>query len=226
MKRKLSKNKYLVAGVITFIVFLLGVFAGLFIETQRLTFTSKSLTQQKVNTASLQLQYVYLDSLQLEENCEAVKEIFDSNLETLDQSMKRVQTYTDSSTVDEGEFTLLSREYILEQIKYWLLANQVKETCNFDIISVLSFFNENCDNCETQTFILEYFKKVLGEKFLLFHFNVDIKEPMISTLLTQYNITSYPTIIVEGEKFERVIGIENLTEIVCGMYKEKPEICQ
>lgn len=225
MKRKLSRNKYIIAGIITFIVFVLGVFAGLFIESQRLGFTTKTLTQQKVDTGSLQLQYVYLNTLNLEENCGAVKKIFDDNLKTLDQSMKRVQTYTEGSTVDEEEFKLLSREFVLEQIKYWLLANQVKETCGFDIISVLSFFNKNCDNCETQTFILEYLKKVFGEKFLLFHFNVEIEEPMISTLLIQYNITTYPTIIIEGKKFEGLIGRDNLTEIVCDMYKEKPEEC-
>ncbi len=224
MKRTISKSKYIAAFFITIVIFGLGFFLSVLIEESRSDLTAKTIAQQKVDTSSLQLQYLYLNELELD-NCDSLNELFKINLDSLDKSMKRVNSYKDSSIVDSEEFGLIQREYILEQIRYWLLAKKVKESCNQDFITALSFIEEDCRKCETQTFTLEFIKKELGDDFLLFHFNKEIKEPMISTLIAQYNITEYPTTVIMSKKIPGLVSEKELLSKICPLYSTNKEVC-
>ena len=225
VKRKLSKNKYIMAGVFAMLIFFSGLLIGLYIEKGRVAYTTNLIVEQKIDMASLQTQYLYLTSQNLVENCPVLQELFRSNLKSLDTSMKKVLSYRERAIADEKTFNLLQREFIIEQVKYWLLANKVGETCKTNHLSALVFYEKKCPDCEKQQFILEYFKKLLGEDFLLFHFDSDLGEPLITTLIVQYNITEYPTTIIEGRKFEGLKDLEELQEEICSFYEKKPDAC-
>jgi hypothetical protein len=225
VNRQVSRRKYVIAAVITAIVFSLGIIAGLLVEKGRLGYTADLIIEQKVDIASLQIQYEYLRSQKLERACPALQELFKSNLKSLDTSMKKVLNYKENSIFNEDRFKLLQREFTIEQVKYWLLANQMKDTCDSKHISAMLFYETKCPKCESQQFILEYFKRTFGENFLLFHFETDLEEPLIKLLTGQHNISSYPTTIIEGEKFEGLRGRRELQDIICSFYEEKPQVC-
>lgn len=228
-KRSISKDKYIIAAIATTIIFVLGVLLGLVMENERTRYIENKYSDQELDFRSSQLQYEYLTLLEKKENCPAIYETLYTNLDDLEKTRVRLETYTNDATLSKTEFELLEREYFLAEVRYWLLATKAKELCAHDVVPILSFYSneEECPKCDEQSFVLNYMKKALGEKLLIFSFNVKtVGEPIIDILKTAYNVTEYPSIVVNEELYTGLHDVEILMPRVCEAYQESPEECQ
>jgi|TARA_B100001964_G_scaffold245281_1_gene331241 hypothetical protein len=226
--RHISKEKYIIVAIITGGIFLLGVLFGLVIEGKRLSYVSEISKGQNLDFSSLQLQYAFIDQLSQENNCDAVSKTFEKNIESLENTRERLETFDEDAKINKGEFDMLKREYVLAQIKYWLLAKKTKELCHEDIVTILYFFSDDkeCPDCNNQAFVLTYLKKRFKEKLLIFSFDSKLnEEPMISTLQSTYDISNYPSIVIESEKYEGLTKKEDILKIICPHYLTKIDEC-
>lgn len=225
VKRKVSINRYVVAGVITFLVFTLGLLLGLILDNERVQYLDRRAELQKIDYNSLQLQYLYLSDIQEKNSsCPALREALKNSIKELSYSLELLETYQENTQINSKEYDLISRKYLLDNIRYWIFSKKTKEICNEDIINILYFYSENdCDICHNQGTILSYFKIKLQDEILIFPLNIDTKEDFINLLQVQYNISTYPSIIINDEKFEGVVSKERLLKIVCenSINKEK-----
>jgi hypothetical protein len=227
--RKTSKAKYIVAAFITLLIFLLGLFMGFVIEGKRTSLIENQANEQKVEFASLQLQYSYMDQLALEGNCEAVIKTFEQSINTLESSRIRLENFDQNAQINKQEFELLRRDYMLSQIRYWLLAKREREICKNDLVTVFYFYStkEECPDCEQQAFILTYLKKLFGDKLLVFSFDGRFeKEPMIVVFKEIYNISTFPTVVVEDKTYSGVTEKEIILEEVCHQFKTQVKGCE
>ena len=127
----------------------------------------------------------------------------------------------------EKSYTELKREYIISQMRYWLLNKKIKESCPAKHVSVLYFYsNEECDDCGPQGTILSYLKEKLKDRLLIFSLDADfVDEPMINILKETYNITETPSIVIEEEVFNNLVNKEDITKKICSYYDKKPMLC-
>jgi len=227
--RSLSKDKYIIAGVITMGVFLLGLFLGLAIEGKRVNYIESVSRKQNLDFSSLQLQYAFIDQLSQEKNCLGVQKTFEQNINNLESTRIRLENFDRDSQLNKNEFDVLKNEYLLAQIRYWLLAERTRKLCDTDIVNILYFFSDEkeCPDCEKQAFVLTYLKKKFKDKLLIFSFDSKFEsEPMIPLLKKTYNITSYPTIVIEGKPKAKFQDKDAILKEMCGYYKEKTEDCK
>ena len=84
-------------------------------------------------------------------------------------------------------------------------------------MTILYFYRNDCDICPNQGVILTYFKNVFGDKLLVFPIDGGLSsdESAVDIIQSRFNITSYPTLIVEEQKFEGVIEKDALRTIIC-----------
>ncbi|MBI2135105.1 hypothetical protein HYU09_03875 [Candidatus Woesearchaeota archaeon] len=228
VKRKTSKEKYIVAALITGGIFTLGLLLGLLVDGQRAAYIGEISRQQNLDFSSLQLQYAYIDQLSQENNCQAVSKTFEKNIEELENTRLRLENFDQDATLNKQDFDLLKREYILAQIRYWLLAERTKDLCGNDAVSILYFFSDEqeCQQCDSQAFILTFLKKQFKEKLLIFSFDSKFsQEPLISILQSTYDITKYPTLIIGGKKYEGITGRDDILGEICRHYKQRTEEC-
>lgn len=227
MERTLSINRYIAAFVITLIIFFLGFVIGVFVDKIRADYTTSVIEQQKIESDSLQLQYFYLTAQNITENCPALRTIFNTNLNSLENAFSRLSNYKNRAVYKKDKFSLNYRQYALEEIKYWTLSDKIKASCKEDIVRILFFFTLDCDECVTQGFVLDYFKKLLGDKLLVFSFNSKLaeEEPLINTLIAQFNITKYPSLVIEDQRIEEFNDRDTLNRQICSHYINKPDIC-
>ena len=226
--RSLSRDKYIIAGVITLGVFLLGLFLGLAIEGKRVNYIESLSRQQNLDFSSLQLQYAFIDEMSQEKNCLAVQRTFEQNINNLESTRARLENFDTDATLNKKEFDVLKNEYILAQIRYWMLAERTRKLCGSDVVSVLYFFSDNkeCPDCDRQAFILTYLKKRFKDKLLIFSFDSKFEsEPMIPLLKKTYNITAYPTVVIEGKPKSKFQDKNAVLKEICTNYKEKTEDC-
>lgn len=227
--RKISKSKYIMAGVITLIIFSLGLSLGLLLEEQRYNKAEEISQEQETRYLSLQLQYLLLSTFESQagENCVILFATLQDAIDDLSGSLAQIIDYEKENSINEDDYLLISRIYTLDNLRYWLLADKAKESCDLNVVSILYFYSDDCPSCPNQGTILTYYKKLLGEQLLVFPINLDLRddEPMVEVMMSMYNITKYPSIVVEGEKYEGVIKKDEMGDIICS-YLEDSEDCE
>ena len=227
--RNLSKDKYIIAGAITLGIFLLGLFLGLAIEGKRVNYIESVSRKQNLDFSSLQLQYAFIDQLSQEKNCLAIQKTFEQNINNLESTRIRLENFERDAKLNKNEFDILKNEYVLAQIRYWLLAQRAKKLCGNDIVSILYFYSDQkeCPDCDKQAFVLTYLKKKFKDKLLIFSFDSKFEsEPMIILLKKTYNVTVFPTIVIEEYTKYGFVDKNTILMDICSYYKEKTEDCR
>jgi hypothetical protein len=223
IKRKISSDKIIIAAVISSLIFVLGITLGVILTNERVSWLDEINKEQQVAYQSVQIQAYFLSSI-LNDNasCDVLHATLEDTIADLDYSLDKLVMYDKDSRIKKKEFDLLKRKYTLDNIKYWLMAKQAKEICEKDLVLILYFYSgNNCSICPNQGVILTYFKKKLNDKLLVFPIDIDMvdDEPMIELMLQAYKIHQYPTLIIDGAKYEGVIQKKELGSIICSDIK-------
>jgi hypothetical protein len=225
--RKISKDKYVVAGIITLLIFSLGITLGFIIEDYRYNLIEEVNMNQDINYLSLQMQYLFLTSFSNLDNCPMISATLKAAVTDLEESLSKVIAYEEEQEVSEIRRELVMRRYALDNLRYWLLAVESKQKCNLDIVPIIYFYSTKCPSCPNQGTVLTFFKNKFGERVLVFPINTELKqqEPMIEIIMSQFDIEKLPTTIVNNKKYEGVVGQDQLQEIICSHLNNAAE-CQ
>ena len=220
-----SKNKYFAAGVATLIVFVLGILLGIVIDQKKYEYVMGLTMEQDVEFNSLQVQYLYLDNIGGPNSCKVIEQTLENNLRMFQPILERLIDYEENKQYN-NEYELLKRKYLLANIRYDLLAQRSKAECGTDLVRVLYFYNSDCKICGDQGFLLSTFKDSLEDKLLVFPIDMDFtQEPILSVLSTQYDVTEFPTLVIEDTKYVGFQDKASLISKICPLYKEKTGLC-
>jgi hypothetical protein len=219
MNREYELKRYVLAGVVTLLVFLLGTALGLVAEGMRKDYLSAHYMQTSTEYESLQLQYLFI-SLQADdkEGCSSVQYAFTQYIKDLEKKREELESYLeDSSVLGKAQFSNLERQYVLAEVKAWILARRISEQCNGNSQATLLFFHsKDCPECDKQAIVLDYLKRNFNENLLIFTFRGDhYEEPMVDILLHHFNITTYPSIVLEEEVHHGPIVKNRLLALLC-----------
>ena len=226
VERKTSIKKYILAFILTLLVFSGGIVVGIVLENARLNSAEQITLKEKVSLRSLQLQHNYIGSGVTD--CKTLNTILENNINELGKKVGVIIEYEKKSLFNEEEFDLQLQDYFLTEIQFYFLAQEINKKCPQDHVKILYFYDEN--KGDTQGDILAYLKKRFGSKLLIFSLNSQFtQEPMITTLLTFYNVTEFPAVVIEKEVYQGHQDTDKLLGYICKefirMKKEIPEEC-
>jgi len=230
-RRSIKKSRYIFAFVITLLIFSLGFLLGIVTNDYKLSEIEKVYQKQSADLESLQFQYTFLNEhmpVEGNETCTVIEATLENNLRTLGGFQERIEFYKVNSNIvnlNDYEYNILKRKYIIANLRYWLLAEKNRQICNSDTVSVLYFYAQDCGECNNQGFILSQLKNIFGDNLLVFPIDASVDEPMIDILRREYKIYSFPSIIIEGETYGNFMGKKGILKIICPLFKKKYEIC-
>ena len=232
--RKFEKRKYIVAFIITLAIFLLGFFLGFVMDLQRVNYFQEITEKQKLDLSSLQLQYELAQEEPFSESCGAFEVLFQRFMVDLEYNRQRIDNYQEQANVKKESFDNLKREYMLSQIKFWQISRNLEEFCpqNYDFVTVIYFYSDevSCADCVDQANVLDYYKRVLKDNILIFSIDETFKdkEPIIELFKATYNITQYPSLIIDDKLYSSFVDKTELQEILCQEYSSqdiKKQLC-
>ena len=218
----MNKKRYVIAFLITIGFFIIGIFIGFQLSNTRISYLQESATQQRLDFDSLQVQYLYAGKLTEQGNCNAIEATLNTNILNLIKTQERLEQYEKESTTQLNAFRTLKREYTLAELRYWLLVRDTQDICHRDAITVVYFYTDdkNCPECRTEGFILTYLKKLFEDRLLVFSLDAELtEEPLVSLLIQSYNVTTYPSIIVNDELLEGFQNKDQVLQAVCGAFE-------
>ena len=227
VRNKVNKSKYIIALILTLIIFSLGLLIGYGITGIRLKYTTDIEKEQRLAYDSLQVQALYISSLLGRGDCAALSKTLQKNIDDVEKTAQKLEDFI-KDTNSKADYLTLKRQYVISQIRYWLLAQETNRLCDKDSVSILYFYSVDpeCSKCTTQGVILSYLKDVLKDKLLVFSLDANfVEEPLISLINNNYEIMETPSIVLNEKVYPGLITKEELLKLLCDQYNEKPDVC-
>jgi len=208
-----QKHVFWEALVIAVFVFGVGLLFGLWVENMRTDDIIEMYSQSDLSLLDLKLQ---TDILDLEISC---KNLIKSNIEFADQiyfESVYLRKYEDSNTLSSS-IILQHKKYDLLRTMLWINSIKIKEKCDADYVNVVYFYQYDDPSLEQKarqsvfSKVLEEVKNRQGDKIILIPIAADLEIKSLELLKSQYNITKFPSILLD-EKI-KITEIEDIADV-------------
>jgi len=220
-----QNNVFLRAAVLTTIIFVLGVWFGLWVGDEKVSQLQNTISGLQENINEAELQFLFLDITESNISCNYLISTANRLGEETTSMASEVDKYENAQKVDDAAFKALKKTYTITLVRDWLTLEKIKQSCNGSYTIVLYFYsNKQCDKCQDQGIVLSYLKEKLDNEVLIFALDGDIDLDIIKALRESYVIYEYPAIVVNGKTYQGYQDLANLTEIMCG-FNQDLEIC-
>ena len=202
-KKRLDSTLLISAFVISLLLFVTGIFVGYSFNKEELGYIEQTMLKTRRDVNNFQLQFLFLDVLGDNATCPFLTNTLSSINEEYYNIGSRLSSYdSENKIMDYDEYLNMKREYSRLSISYWLLVQKLRKSCRMNASTIIYFYSNECTKCDDQGFILTYLKNKLGNRLLVFALDTDLNEPSINVLKTFYNITQYPSLIIDGTPHE------------------------
>ena len=211
------------AIVISVMLYLTGVFSGLYANklvkesTQKDIFNLKTETSKDLellqnyidfldsNLKDMQLEQTFIETLNDEQRCIfssiSLNELFSQLSYYWSKLPYRIEEYEKYNELSE-EYKTLKKQYAHVSIRTWILARSQYEKCNINLIHGLYFYSADCDECVKQGEQLDTLGKNIkqqGMEIIMFPIDFYLKEPIVENLKKYYNIKLTPAIVINDK---------------------------
>jgi len=215
---KSQKNVFWQALLAAILILGTGILVGISIEGTRNKKIELSYLEAEINLLDSKLQNELFSSFPID--CENAIE---KNMEFADRIfyealvLKKYEQANKITTLHK----LLHKKYDLLRTFLWVNSIKLKERCDADYYNVIYLYNFNdllAENKAKQIIFsrtLYELKEELGNRILLIPIAVDNDLVAIETLITTYNVTQFPTILIDEKiKITEVEGIEDIKKYI------------
>ena len=219
------KRRYIIlfAIITSIILYLSGVFSGLYANklikesTQKDIFNLKTETSKDLellqnyidfldsNLKDMQLEQTFIETLNDEQRCIfssiSLNDLFSQLSYYWSKLPYRIEEYEKYNELSE-EYKTLKKQYAHVSIRTWILARSQYEKCSIDLIHGLYFYSADCDECVKQGEQLDILgrnTKQQGTEIIMFPIDFYLKEPIVENLKKYYNIKSTPAIVINDK---------------------------
>jgi len=203
-------NKYAAAFAISTLIFIIGLLIGGHFNNEKLSKIETLENEMKLDLMSMDLQ----DILLVENPCFSTSTVLQKKLEDVVSKLGYMEEQLGKKDSNVLE---LKKYYSLLEIKHYLLMKNTKEKCN-STYNLILFFYSNDDNAlesEKQGYVLDNLREKYGlERMKTYSFDTNLNLDMITTLKSFYNVTTAPTVIINGEKLEGFRDKEEIEEVI------------
>jgi hypothetical protein len=215
----IDKKLFIIAGIITVTLFILLYSFNIYLSSIR----ERSLTDKMSVVID---QYEELQTLSL------MSDVFGK--ESTCVGMQTMMAEMDKSLWDLGikidKYKSITNEYLndpfyLDQKKkfnrrevlYYTLLKDAKKSCDFKTTTILFFYKkaEECKDCDAMSFVLTDLKKDVNGEVGIFSFDGNLDLSSIDILTDNYNITSYPCIVIEDYTYCGLHNKDELIKLIC-----------
>ena len=211
MERKVTLWIYVGAFFISLVVFLAGIFVGQTIESSAVEGIATDVTSVSQKVASLQLLML------LEGDTSSFCPVYVSELDAIDEEVELVG-HRLSFLEEKKDFVdvELKKEYFVLQAQSYLLSKKLHDACGDDSTLLIHFYsNEKCEKCTEQGIdILKARDELSDMKLKLYSFDGTLGSPVADAFKKQYNVTRYPTLVINGQTYPGYKTVSEIKDLV------------
>ncbi len=136
--------------------------------------------------------------------------------EDLNNVALKIKSLENQLGYENDDVISLKKYYSLLQIKDYLLAKEFHDRCKKNTVSILYFYDTDCEDCAKQSIILD---KIISDypEIRVYYLDRKTNNPALDTLSSIFKVTQTPTLVINEKTytgFQDIAGIEsNIPEI-------------
>jgi hypothetical protein len=208
MEVKTDWKKYLIAFLITVIIFATAILLSNYLNNKRTD--NLRLIQSKIATDILSSETQY--ALLTESSCNDIgNTTLSDELNNLGQKL----TFQENNlSASRDELIQLKTYYSLLQIKDYLLVKKIIEKCNRKNVSILYFYEKDCSDCNEQGYVLTYLREQYPD-LRVYSFDMDLNNPALQTLASIYKIgDEYPVLVINENTYDGLANRDKILKVL------------
>ena len=216
IRRKINFEIYLIALLITFVFFVLGIIVGDYLAYKKidtLSISQKAISaffskfESKSSILSNEKNYCNLSWGDIWEEKVGIGEILSALELRLGKTNKRV----------------IEQKIVYNEVQFKTLkvVEKVNKACKYDWDIILFFYTNDKDDLkgdyklsELQGYALDTLYKIDREKIKIFAFDVNALGESSKNLTADYNISYYPSLVLNGEVYRRFMSRYEIQQII------------
>ena len=196
--------KYLVAGLgITFLVVATIFVAGRELTEVKVDALEGEVSELEINQQSRFLTYRMAGELE-DGRCRSYRTLRTDSLENLYEVRRKLTTHENAGKISSPNYNDLKKKYNLLLIEDYLQKRRAAQECGRNSTRIVYFYEEGCDKCDTQSKILTSLRRDVDDVFV-YPIDTGIELSAVDYLSSYYNVSAYPTVIVNGNKSEGIV---------------------
>jgi len=199
-------SKYFKAIALTLVILAIGLVAINYLDNERAANIGKTVERGSLDLQASQQLFLYESVFPNEDVCPAIESAIELQKVRAGAILSDIKaSETNRLFPDSG---LLKEKFLLQNVELYLLVEKsIKECGSEGIKPVIYFYPDKyyCVECATQAVILDSLVGKCSEA-RVFAFPTDLGVPVIGLLVKKYGISKYPTLVINGEKYEGVVS--------------------
>lgn len=194
------KDVFLIAGLLTAIIFIIGLAIGTWLDNMRVEEINQRLTQIEADWNDARIQSLYYQTMHNDsKSCDAaISANFDFN--------ERI--YQEGVQIDRAEtvnrfapsVVMEKKRYVLLLLQFWLNGVNLRKICNANYSTILYFYSNFDESFRVQQSVqsaaLVDLIHSCGRKVLAIPLPIDMDITTINIIKSQYNITVVPSLLI------------------------------
>ncbi len=213
VKKKISTGFYLITLMITAIIFISGIYFGSFLNKMKVSELQNMVSDLEEKRTEQELNLLLANYLP-NRSCDIMNYEAEEMIPQINELARKVTFYEETKKFEERDYEETKRNYMINLIKYWLYLENLKTNCDLNITTLIYFYsNKNCELCEDQGIILDYMKNKHKNDLMIFALDTDVNLNSIKMIMRSYNITKFPSIVIDGQLYQGFVDKETMENI-------------
>lgn len=192
-----------VAFILTATIMAGMFFAGQALSDSKVTGLAATVNELSVEREAQDIARRLADTLP-QNNCEALNVASQKTISDIRNIRKQMETYEEARKLSNDAFITLKKQYTNLLLEYWLTTERIDQRCNTNITTILYLYQDDalCGRCVDQGTVLTKYRQRYDQSLLIFPLDATLGMRHVDMIRSAYNVTRYPTIIVEGERYQ------------------------
>lgn len=213
-RKKYKKQLLFTSAIIASFIFFGGLLLGITIDDLKVNDVLDPIKQNELDTESYLTEQTFLE-LYGGDSCE----LLTPRVQNIKTSINKINTelaqYVSEKSLNQKDYDYLKRKYIILEVRALNLVTNLIDTCDADYVPILFFYEIDHQDSMNQGFTLDLLREEYPEELLVLTFDKDYPdEPLIELLVTKYNITQAPALVIGDEAYEGYIDEQGLRKII------------
>ena len=205
-ERRISWNIYLIALIISIIIFGVGIMVGLQIEKS----VSESLMTDITNTRQ---SMTSVETMMLSEDSPEFCSFFMEEMNNFDNETASLGQQIGYMEEHRGEDATLKSEYMTLELRDYLLVKRIDKLCDTKTNTILYFLDSvMCSDCLSQG--SELTKARQNASIRVYSFDMTVNNTAINVLKNSFNVSNYPSLVINGKLYAGSLNSEEIDQIV------------
>lgn len=211
---------FVLAGVLTVVLFVLIFSMNSFLSTQRESTVSDGMDDIIEEIEDIDASYYLIEYLETQnDTCDVLIDqlnYLESRLWKFDERIRRYRETQEEFTGDEF-YNRQKRRLNRREIIQMTLLERVKRNCGYNQTLILYFYGDckTVPNCGEQGFVLSYINEKIDDEISILSFDGDRNTEVVRTLMKALKVDRFPCIVVEGQSYCGLRDRDQVEAILC-----------